>query len=291
MTVIPLNPDSPASQAIGIDFDETLVRHDQGWQNGRIYGQPLPGAVDALRILMELRAVFIVTARHPKYHHDVARWLEQHVDCPVLVDTDPDRAYWTKRGVLLVTNKKLGGAGYVDDRGLEFDGDWGTVLPRVLCRIGEDVALAVPVGGFAAVPALTIRQPWLAAILAGDKTTENRSWPTRHRGPVVLHAARALARDGQADPLVRAILARPGAPALTTGALVATARITDCHRDTGCCRPWGLPGMWHWTLADVHALADPIPAAGRLGLWRLDPGQHAMLHRHQAAARPSLAYR
>ncbi|MFI9163590.1 ASCH domain-containing protein [Kitasatospora aureofaciens] len=136
------------------------------------------------------------------------------------------------------------------------------------------------------VPALTIRQPWLAAILAGDKTVENRSWPTKHRGPVVLHAARALARDGQTDPHVRAVLARPGAPALTTGALVATASITDCHRDTGCCRPWGLPGLWHWHLDDVQALPDPIPVAGRLGLWRLDPGQHALLHRHQAAASP-----
>ncbi|MFE2729116.1 hypothetical protein [Kitasatospora sp. NPDC059327] len=71
---------------------------------------------------------------------------------------------------------------------------------------------------------------------------------------------------------------------------VATARITDCHRDTGCCRPWGLPGLWHWTLADVRALADPIPAAGRLGLWRLDPGQHALLRRRQAVALSALAH-
>ncbi|MFE6869585.1 hypothetical protein ACFVFS_23910 [Kitasatospora sp. NPDC057692] len=106
----------------------------------------------------------------------------------------------------------------------------------------------------------------------------------------MLHAARALARAGQADPLVRAVLARPGAPALTTGALVAIATITDCHRDIGCCRPWGLPGLWHWTLADVQALPDPIPAAGRLGLWRLDPGQHALLHRHQAATLPTPAH-
>ncbi|GGR06766.1 hypothetical protein [Kitasatospora griseola] len=58
---------------------------------------------------------------------------------------------------------------------------------------------------------------------------------------LVLHAARALARDGQADPLVRAVLARPDAPALTTGALVATARITDCHRDTGAAAPGACP--------------------------------------------------
>ncbi|MFJ6140518.1 hypothetical protein [Kitasatospora sp. NPDC092286] len=288
MTVIPLNPDSPASHAVGIDYDQTLAAHPE-WRGGQVYGQPLPGAIAALRTLMDRRAVFVFTARHPRHHHDVARWLEHHAGCRVTVDTDPGRAYWLERHNLLVTNKKLGAALYIDDRSLTFTGNWDTALAEALRRIGEPPdPLAQPA---ADVAALTIRQPWLAAILAGDKAIENRSWPTRHRGLVVLHAARALARDGQADPLVRAVLARPGAPALTTGALVATANITDCHRDAGCCRPWGLPGLWHWTLADVQALADPIPAAGRLGLWRLDPGQHALLHRRQAAVLPTLAHR
>ncbi|MFF2549094.1 hypothetical protein ACFVUY_41935 [Kitasatospora sp. NPDC058063] len=287
MTVVPLDPASPASHAVGVDFDLTVVRHDKGWQDGRIYGDPIPGALAALRQLMACRSVFCVTARHRQYHPAVAAWFVRH-GIPAVVDEDPDRAYWLGDGDrLLVTNKKLGAALYIDDRALVFTGDWDAALPEALRRIGEGPELAQPAVD---VPALTIRQPWLAAIVAGDKRTENRSWPTNHRGPVVLHAAREFARDGQADPLVRAVLARPGAPALTTGALVATARIADCHRDTGCCRPWGLPGLWHWTLADVQALAEPIPAAGRLGLWRLDPGQHALLHRHRADALPALTH-
>ncbi|MFG2910912.1 ASCH domain-containing protein [Kitasatospora sp. NPDC048286] len=287
MTVIPFSPDSPASQAIGLDFDQTLVLHDRGWQDGLIYGIPIPGALQALRELMRRRSVFCVTARHRRYHPAVAAWFVRH-GIPAVVDEDPDRAYWAGDR-LLVTNKKLGAALYIDDRGLCFTGDWDATLPEALRRIGESHD---PVAGPGTdVPALTIRQPWLAAILAGDKRVENRSWPTKHRGQVVLHAARAVAREGQADPLVRAVLARPGTPALTTGALVATATITDCHRDTGCCRPWGLPGLWHWTLDAVQALAEPIPATGRLGLWRLDPGQHALLHRHQAAVQPASAYR
>ncbi|MFJ4192098.1 hypothetical protein [Kitasatospora sp. NPDC089509] len=278
MTVIPLTSDSPASHAVGVDFDLTTVLHDKGWQDGRIYGDPIPGALEAIRQLMKRRSVFCVTARHRRYHPAVAAWFTRH-GIPAIVDEDPDRSHWLG-DQLLVTNKKLGAALYIDDRALHFTGDWDTALPEALRRIGEGTD---PAAQPADLPALTIRQPWLAAIIAGDKAIENRSWPTKHRGPVVLHAARALARDGQADPLVRAVLARPGAPALMTGALVATARITDCHRDTGCCRPWGLPGLWHWTLTDVQALPDPIPAAGRLGLWRLDPGQHALLHRRQAA--------
>ncbi|GAA2780603.1 hypothetical protein [Kitasatospora aburaviensis] len=287
MTVVPLTPDSPASHAVGLDFDLTLVAHRDGWQDGRIYGDPIPGALEALRTLQARRSVFVVTARHRTHHPAVAAWLVRH-GIDAVVDDDPDRAYWLGRQVL-VTNKKLGAALYVDDRALAFTGDWDAALPEALRRIGEPPD--PPAQPAADLPALTIRQPWLAAILAGDKQVENRSWPTRHRGPVVLHAARALARDGQTDPHVRAVLARPGAPTLTTGALAATANITDCHRDTGCCRPWGLPGLWHWTLTDVQALADPIPAAGRLGLWRLDPGQHALLHGRQATALPAPAHR
>ncbi|MEU3564605.1 ASCH domain-containing protein [Kitasatospora sp. NPDC006786] len=287
MTVVPLNPDSPASHAVGVDFDLTLIDHNRGWQDGRIYGRPIPGALQALRTLQAHRSVFVYTARGREHHPAIAAWLRRH-GFDAIVNDDPDRAYW-RGSEIIVTNLKLGAALYICDRALTFAGNWDAALAEALYRIGEGGApTAQPA---ADIPALTIRQPWLAAILTGDKTTENRSWPTKHRGPVVLHAARALARDGQADPLVRAVLARPGAPALTTGALVATANVTDCHRDTGCCRPWGLPGLWHWGLADVQALADPISAAGRLGLWRLDPGQHALLHRHRADARPAHAHR
>ncbi|WP_084604451.1 ASCH domain-containing protein [Desulfonatronum thioautotrophicum] len=39
--------------------------------------------------------------------------------------------------------------------------------------------------------ALSIRQPWVELILPGHKTIEVRSWPTRHRGPLWLHAGMA----------------------------------------------------------------------------------------------------
>lgn len=38
--------------------------------------------------------------------------------------------------------------------------------------------------------ALTIRQPWASLIAAGVKTIETRSWSTRYRGPLAIHAGR-----------------------------------------------------------------------------------------------------
>ncbi len=38
--------------------------------------------------------------------------------------------------------------------------------------------------------ALTIWQPYAAAIKQGLKTYETRSWPTKYRGPIVIHASK-----------------------------------------------------------------------------------------------------
>ena len=42
--------------------------------------------------------------------------------------------------------------------------------------------------------AISIKQPWAALIVAGLKTVEVRTWPTRRRGRVLIHAAK-LADD------------------------------------------------------------------------------------------------
>ncbi|MCA0850378.1 ASCH domain-containing protein [Salipiger thiooxidans] len=39
--------------------------------------------------------------------------------------------------------------------------------------------------------ALSIRQPWADAIIWHGKDVENRTWSTRYRGPVLIHAAKA----------------------------------------------------------------------------------------------------
>lgn len=38
--------------------------------------------------------------------------------------------------------------------------------------------------------AISVKQPWAALIVAGIKTIEIRSWPTRRRGPVLIHAGK-----------------------------------------------------------------------------------------------------
>ena len=38
--------------------------------------------------------------------------------------------------------------------------------------------------------AISIKQPWAALLVVGLKTVEVRTWPTRRRGPVFIHAGK-----------------------------------------------------------------------------------------------------
>lgn len=120
--------------------------------------------------------------------------------------------------------------------------------------------------------ALTIRQPWADAIAHGSKRVENRTWPV----PGKHHGARILIHAGAAyDPIGRFAITDPDALDLwpdKRGALLAIAMLTGCHQaKRGCCPTWGERNVWHWQLADVRPLAEPIPCKGALGLWRPAP--------------------
>ncbi len=141
------------------------------------------------------------------------------------------------------------------------------------------------------IRALTVRQPWAHMITYCGKSIENRSWPTRYRGMLAVHAGARSGwdSDGQDSPLVQQAWSAwaNSAPALADGtiplsrnttsvtfsAVIAVARITGCHRAIGAaacsCSPWSQADQWHWELSNVRALDSPVPCRGSLGLWRL----------------------
>ena len=53
---------------------------------------------------------------------------------------------------------------------------------------------------------IVVRQPWAWLIVNGFKDIENRSWKTRHRGPLLIQASAGLPskRDLEAIPALRA---------------------------------------------------------------------------------------
>jgi hypothetical protein len=107
---------------------------------------------------------------------------------------------------------------------------------------------------------LTIRQPWASLIVADIKDVENRSWPTKYRGKLGIHAGMRV--DAQAVDEFGYLL-RVGP--LPRGALIGSVTLVDCIRDSKS--DWADRGVWHWVLADAHTLVHPRKMGGRLGLW------------------------
>jgi hypothetical protein len=134
-------------------------------------------------------------------------------------------------------------------------------------------ATAAALRADASARGLTVRQPWAACIAHWGKTIENRTWPPPYSGILLLiHAGQRA--DGPA--LSEALADLPGRD--VRGAVVAVSRIAGCHRAAECpgtagCQRWGDSGprIWHWELADVLPLADPVPATGALSVWRPSP--------------------
>jgi len=118
---------------------------------------------------------------------------------------------------------------------------------------------------------LTVLQPWAGAIAYGAKRIENRSWPIP-RGDVgqaiAIHAAKsidlgAVPPDGESWP----------AGQWAVGAILAAATLKGCHHaskcasETGLCSPWAQQGQFHWELAEVRPIAEPVPCRGFQKLW------------------------
>ncbi|WP_312903576.1 ASCH domain-containing protein [Stutzerimonas nitrititolerans] len=117
--------------------------------------------------------------------------------------------------------------------------------------------------------ALSIRQPWAWLIVNGYKDIENRSWATRYRGPVLIHAAKGMTRaeyeDGQ--ELARHLgITLPAFNELERGGIVGQAEITDCVSDSSS--PWFF-GKFGFVLANASPCAFQS-CVGRLGFFKPD---------------------
>ena len=87
--------------------------------------------------------------------------------------------------------------------------------------------------------ALSIRQPWAWLILHGGKDVENRTWPTKVRGRILIHAAKGMEdwewEDGWslAYDIDRDLADRMPAlesPDLSRGGIIGQVEIVDCVR-------------------------------------------------------------
>lgn len=111
--------------------------------------------------------------------------------------------------------------------------------------------------------ALSIQQPWAWLIVNGYKPVENRTWPTKVRGWIGIHAGKKI--DAEGYQLVRENFPQIELPtSFEVGGIVGRARITGCVEDHDS--PWFF-GPYGFTMEG----AEPLPfreCRGRLGFFR-----------------------
>jgi hypothetical protein len=123
--------------------------------------------------------------------------------------------------------------------------------------------------------AISVRQPWAWCILNIGKDIENRDWPTRVRGRVLIHASKGMTRDEWDDCLATCHhvsdarpfppdTVLPGPAELVRGALLGSVEVVDCV--TRSSSPWFF-GDYGFVLRDPRPLAKPVPYKGALGFF------------------------
>ena len=150
---------------------------------------------------------------------------------------------------------------------------------------------------------LSVQQPWAWLIVAGHKTIENRTWYTRYRGRIAIHASAKFAwdfwdnEDDESDPLreyndlVREYFGvRRGTRRITRHAdelraIVGTVELVDCINTDlhpqAAVNPWSFDVGFAWTLANAEQWPNPITnVPGKLNLWKYNS--------HQPSPQPEL---
>jgi hypothetical protein len=121
--------------------------------------------------------------------------------------------------------------------------------------------------------ALSVRQPWAWAVVAGYKDVENRPRRTNFRGPLLIHAGVELDPDGFRF-LWEMGLYRALPDDLLQGGLVGMVEVVDCTRSYES--EWAFPGQWHWVLAKPREFKNVLPCSGHLGMFYPEVSERAL---------------
>jgi len=138
------------------------------------------------------------------------------------------------------------------------------------------------------VKAITIKQPWATLISLGEKKFETRSWQTKYRGALAIHAGKSVDKEACQNPWIKGVLKEHGITSykdLPTGVVIATVELKDCYKVEatlgyasvlskgktidGLEVAFGdyTEGRYAWELDSLQVFSEPVVAKGQLSLW------------------------
>lgn len=136
--------------------------------------------------------------------------------------------------------------------------------------------------------AISLTQPWATLIAIGAKRIETRSWSTKYRGPIAIHAAKGFptwCRDLCDEEPFRSVLRHRGLGAsdLPRGQVLGITSLKACwpteelsvNIHTFSAARYELDfgnydgGRVGFLFGDIYEI-NPVPARGALGIWTWD---------------------
>lgn len=118
---------------------------------------------------------------------------------------------------------------------------------------------------------LTIKQPYASLIANGYKTYEFRSWKTKYRGELYIHAGNSI--DKKRMDMVKDYKIN-----YPNGYIIAKVNLVDCtlvdekmskelNKENPKVYTHDHTGYYAWKLEDAQILDEPIKVSGKLSIW------------------------
>jgi hypothetical protein len=131
--------------------------------------------------------------------------------------------------------------------------------------------------------AISLWQPWASLWCSDAKIHETRHWPTKHRGWLLVHAAKRTIDDYQGDDrldqICEGIWGNHWGQDLPRGALIGMVNIADCLRTETVLAGYQEPddyecgdfsaGRFAWKRDLFRVFPKPIPYRGSQGFFEV----------------------
>ena len=120
---------------------------------------------------------------------------------------------------------------------------------------------------------LTIKQPWATLIMQGDKRFEFRSWQTKYRGELLIHAGKGIDKEAMKR------LSKYLPENIPSGKILGKVKLADCIKmspefkemllkeNKDIYTKSSFEEKYGWQVTDVEEFKVPIEAKGHLSLW------------------------
>lgn len=123
---------------------------------------------------------------------------------------------------------------------------------------------------------LTIKQPWATLIMQEDKRFEFRSWQTKYRGDLLIHAGKEIDKEAMKK------LSKYLPDEIPLGKILGKVTLVDCIKmcpefkemllkeNSDIYTKSSFSENYGWQVENVQVFDEPIEAKGHLSLWEYD---------------------